>query len=397
MSDVPTRKARGEQLGAGLQSLVRTLQVLFFLLRITIIVIFVWLLFSGVFFVDEQEEAMLFHFGKLDSRVVDPAQGPTTVLTSGRWYWAWPYPIDTVTRVPAHKSVNVSTENHFSPPINTNATDAATAAIKTESLVPGQGGYLLTHDANIIHAQWTVTYRVGDAQKYYLNFYHDPEVSAKDRDISKQRGIEALIRDLLENAALAETRLWRAEDVIRGSRTVKDAKGEDVPETLRANVEKRLIALVEKLDLGIEVQQVNAKDPQPPLAVGDAFQRVSEASQTQDEVVRNAEAYAERQRRLAEGEARQIEQEAIAYRTRIVESLRADRKYFEAMLQEFRKSPDTVLTTLYTDTISDVLQQVRTKYVIHATDDGSQELRLQIGPAIAKPGSTANSTDTNGN
>jgi regulator of protease activity HflC (stomatin/prohibitin superfamily) len=220
MSDVPARNAGTEQLGAGLQSLVRTLQVLFFLLRITIIIIFVWLLFSGVFFVDEQEEAMLFHFGKLTPRVVDPAQGPTYVLTSGRWYWAWPYPIDTVTRIPAYKSVTVKTEGQFWPPINRNATSAAAASIRTESLVPGQGGYLLTHDANIMHAEWSVTYRVSDARKYYLGFYQDPPVSEKDRDISKQRGIEALIRDLLENAALTETSLWSAEDFYRGgSRT----------------------------------------------------------------------------------------------------------------------------------------------------------------------------------
>jgi hypothetical protein len=85
----------------------------------------------------------------------------------------------------------------------------------------------------------------------------------------------------------------------------------------------------------------------------------------------------------------------MAYRTRIVESLRADRKYFEAILAEFRKSPDTVLTTLYSDTISEVLQRVKTKYVIHASEDGNQELRVQIGAAIPKR-KRATDADTNG-
>ena len=136
MSEVPTRTEGTEQVGAGLQSLVRTLRVLFFLLRITIIIIFVWLLFSGVFFVDEQEEAMLFHFGKLSSRVISRDQGPTKILTSGRWYWAWPYPIDTVKRVPARSSVTVKTEEHFRPLSNRNATDLSKADIQTETLIP---------------------------------------------------------------------------------------------------------------------------------------------------------------------------------------------------------------------------------------------------------------------
>jgi membrane protease subunit HflK len=385
MSDAPARKHENEQAGAGLTSLVRTLQVLFLLLRVTIIVIFVWLLFSGVFFVDDQEEAMLFHFGKLTSRVVDPEQGPTDILTSGQWYWAWPYPIDTVKRVPARRSVTVRTEGHFWPPINRNATNAATASIRTESLVPGQGGYALTKDANIMHSEWSITFRVNDARKYYLNFYHDPEVAPKDRDITKQRGIEALIRSLLANAALAETSQWTAEEVIRSSRVVRDSKGEEVNETLRANVEHRVIALVERLDLGIEVQQVNLIDRQPPMATDAAFQRVSEAAQIRDEVVRNAQTYEVQETRRAQGEAREIIEQATAYRTRIVESLEADRKYFEAILVEFRKNPDTMLTSLYADTIRDVLEQVENKYILHTGEAGGQELRLNIGPQKPRP------------
>lgn len=384
MSEVPVRTDSSQTLGAGLESLVRTLRVLFFLLRITIIVIFVWLLFSGVFFVDDQEEAMLFHFGKLSERVIDPQQGPTKVLTSGRWYWAWPYPIDTIKRVPARRSVTVKTEGHFWPPINVNATDAATQSIQTKSLVPGQGGYLLTYDANIMHAEWSVTYRVSDAQKYYLGFYHDPEVAEKDRNIANQRGIEALIRDLLCNAALAETSLWRAEDVLRGSRTYKEEDGLEVSESLRGNVEKRMIKLVERLDLGIEVQQVNILDRQPPLAAKAAFQRVSEAAQMRDELVRNAQSYETDELKGAEGRAHQIIEEAAAYKTRIVESMQADRKYFQAMLVEFRKSPDTMLTALYAEKIRDVLAAVKTKYIIRTSPDGNQEVRIHFGPQIQR-------------
>lgn len=60
---------------AGMHALVQMLRVLFFCLRILIIFVFIYMLFSGMFRVDEQNEAMLFRFGALQSRVLEPGQG----------------------------------------------------------------------------------------------------------------------------------------------------------------------------------------------------------------------------------------------------------------------------------------------------------------------------------
>ena len=107
-NNTTTPQAAPEQeqhIDGGMQALVRMLRILFQGLRILIILIFVYLIFSGMFRVDDQNEAMLFRFGKLQKRVLDPEKGETPILTSGRWYWAWPYPIDWVKEIPAQKSV----------------------------------------------------------------------------------------------------------------------------------------------------------------------------------------------------------------------------------------------------------------------------------------------------
>ena len=110
MTTEPTHSPDGlEGAGAGLKSLVRMLQILFLGLRVLIIVIFAWLIFSGVFKVEDGREALLFHFGELQEKVIDPTQGPTPVLRSGHWYWAWPYPIDYVRTIPAQQAISVST------------------------------------------------------------------------------------------------------------------------------------------------------------------------------------------------------------------------------------------------------------------------------------------------
>ena len=168
MAMQPTHVPDGlEGVGAGLRSLVRMLQVLFFGLRILIIVIFVWLVFSGVFKVDDGKEALLLRFGELQKKVIDPTQGPTAVLRSGHWYWAWPYPIDYVRVIPAQQAVSVSTDDVFWPRTNPNEIEAPDpATLQNMPLVPGQDGYLLTGDTNILHAVWRLTYRVADAEKH---------------------------------------------------------------------------------------------------------------------------------------------------------------------------------------------------------------------------------------
>jgi hypothetical protein len=47
-----------------------------------------------------------------------------------------------------------------------------------------------------------------------------------------------------------------------------------------------------------------------------------------------------------------------------------------------------MLVALYSDTVRDVLSQVRTRYVIHGRGDGRQEIRLQIGPRPERPGAS---------
>lgn len=375
-----------EGMGEGVRALIRTLQVLFFVLRILIIGIFVWLVFSGVFYVDEQEEAMLFHFGKLQQKVLDREHGPTAVLTSGHWYWAWPYPIDWVKKIPAQKSITISTGDVFWPQINPNAIERPDASTAPNVLRPGADGYLLTGDTNIMHTVWNLTYRVTDAERYYLAFYDDSHAVdaevAKDKDEKRKRGAEAVIRDVLANAVLSEIATWPVENVL--TRMRETAPGSGVFENLQEQVRKRVEDKIAAIDLGIQVQQVNLIELQPPLATLDAFRKVADAAQARREQIDKAKAYAEEVIPKAEGEAYRIVDEAKAYKTRVVASVEAESTYFKAVLEEYRKNPKTMLVALYSDAVRDVLRRVETKYIIHARDDGAQEIRLMIGPEPEK-------------
>ncbi len=388
-----TVHAEGNEAPNGIQSLIRMLRILFLGLRLLIILIFVYLLFSGMFRVDDQNEAMLFRFGKLQTRIVDAERGESPILTSGRWYWAWPYPIDWVKEIPAQKSVTISTEQVFEPWLSAQVIQN-NKMVANNFLRPGIDGYLITGDTNIVHSKWDVNYRVINAEKYYLDFYDDDEVrddvpnnkgkeqpkSPTGEPMKRLRGTEAIIRNLLCNAVLAETAGWRIEDIIATTRTLPDGQVENIKD----NVEKRLIQLLDEVGLGVQVQSVNLVDLQTPTATMEAFHKVNEASETARALILKARTYADNVVLAAQGQAYQIVDDAKSYRTTIVESIKADSSYFETVLAEYKRNPETMLTTLYTDAVSQALSKAANKYVLHTTPNGSQELRLQIGQVPEK-------------
>ena len=179
--EIPTeRQSRDDGVDRGLQALVRSLHVMFGVLRVGIVIILVLALAQGMFYVKEHENAMLFRFGKLVSK-----EG-RQVLESGDWYWGFPYPIDDVKRIPAQRSVRILT-TQFWPRRDPNVLEGGDALDR--ELVPGLSGYLLTGDANIMHMLWALAYRVSDAKRYYLDFFHDPEPEPGTESPPKPKGM----------------------------------------------------------------------------------------------------------------------------------------------------------------------------------------------------------------
>ncbi|MFO7820893.1 MAG: protease modulator HflK [Lentisphaeria bacterium] len=360
--------------GRGAESVVRMLRHLFSALRILIVVVIVFTFFQGVFVVREQEQAMLFRFGRL------VAKDGEEILGSG-WYWAWPYPVDEVKTIPAERSVTLET-NHFwrrSDAARLRGEDQAAAG---EGLIPGRDGYLLAGDANIVHMVAKITFRITNAKKYYLDFYEGKtaDIGVTGTDMISSEAAEEVIRSCLENAILKETAAWSVDNVIKRSRAGGDqggmpGRGDYLSNAIQQRTEKLLV----EMDMGIEVEKVNLANVQPPAATADAFQQVNDAIQKQDTLLKSAQTYENRALNAAESTKARILVDAEAYRKRVLSSVQADLDYFKQVLGEYEDNPATMLVAIYTDTIRDVLRQVKERYIIHARKDGHQEVRLLLG------------------
>lgn len=374
-----------EEMGSGSRAFVHALGVFFVGLKYLIILIFVAACFQGVFFVREHEEAMLFHFGKLVRK--GPQKDP--ILTSGKLYWAWPYPIDEVKRIPARRPVTLTTR-HFWLKENPNQVDPGSAEVTTEAgtgLPPGEGGYALTGDTNIIHMQWSVVYTVRDASSYYLDFFSGEVVrtdSEGETTLTGEETAETLILNCLESAVLTEVASWSVDDVLYKARAGElSGQGDAQRELLTDAVQTRLEILLNELGLGVEVVQV-MMTPRPPTATLGAFREVNDAANEYRTELEEARSHEQRVIAEAEGKKSEILAAAKSYQTRVIASVEADAEYFRTVLKEYEKNPDTMLVALYSDTIREVLGKVGERYVIHS-GHGDQEVRVMLNPEPEAP------------
>lgn len=383
-----------EELNQGTQAVVKTLGFLFISLRVLIVVVLFMFVFGaffgfrnfgGFFHVDEHEQAMLFRFGRLVPVSVGGA--PTEVFGSGELHWRWPMPVDELKVIETQRPVVVETR-HFWPATSPNVIQGEIQASPEQGLVPGKDGYLLTGDTNIMHLAWTLTYRVDDPKKYYLRFNHQP-VGELDQgavvDI-RSRGVEVTVKNLLEQAVLSVVGGWTVEEVWLRSRQadpVLDMTVDRRRELLAESVRDRVESMIADLDMGIIVQEVSLVDIQPPQSCAQAFAAVNDAAQEYQKLRDAAQTYRTRALADARSRAAVIVADSEAYSRSLVASAEADASVFKEILERYRESPESVIVSLYTETLREVLEKVPDKFILHGGDN-EREIRLLLGPPMRR-------------
>ena len=348
---------------AGINALTKGLHISFVILSCTIAFMIIWYFtFGGYFTVNPQENIIVEHFGKAGS------------LYKEGWHWTFPYPVSKIIRIPVSKqTITLSTYWH----------KADIKAIKNEApagsntLAPGKDGYLLTGDANIIHTEWELIYTITDPMKYFLKCVCPPEpvqpdemlVNPETGKIIGTRGPRTLIQSLLEDEVIKITAGQQVDSALY-------KKSFDYMDYVKKALEKT----IDNWDIGVKVENVNLKSKTAPLNTVPAFQEVIEAEQQSATEKQNARAYAVTVEGEAESDASRIVADAKVYRIEIVANIESEQIYFKKILEEYKKNPKTVLISLYSDTITNLLENVKEKYILPESADGSHEVRIMLNP-----------------
>jgi membrane protease subunit HflK len=353
MSDHPHPQVPETQ-DAGSQALSEALRSSFVIVRIAMVALVVIIFAAGFFTVNPGEKAVILRFGR------PLGEGQKMLLSSGKLYWAYPYPIDEVVKIPISEIQKVnSTVGWYatSPEMEL----AGTEPPPGPSLNPAIDSYVITGDRNIIHTRATVFYHIEDPRAAIFGF------TAGTNHQFNLGGISNAVQNAVNSALVATAARFSVDDIL-----MRDVAG------FQDAVRQRVNDLVAREQLGVVVDQCQVQSI-PPRQLKDVFKQVIDARQNRDKVIQ--EALGEQNRILAQAgaAASSITNAAEAARTRFVSSVQSDAEVFTSLLPRYQSNPRLYLHTELAKIMPQILTNAqRTEFLPRRADGKPRELRLML-------------------
>lgn len=311
-----------------------------------ILVVFALFLAKSLFFtVPSQETAVIRRFGKPVTR------GESVFLEPGL-HWRLPSPIDEVVRVPLNEQQ--STVSSVGWYFMNEAERAAALARDYNppgklSLVPGRDGYTITSDANVLHIEATMRYRVQNPEAFAFDF--------SDADKLVQNALNsALFHASVEFTV--DAALDRKNDVIQSIQS----KAQDILDRMR---------------VGVTIEQLTA-NIEPPTELRTIFAQALTASQEYSQTIEQARGEVANLLARARGDKEAIIDAAEAESEGIVSSVEAEAGRFADLLDDYRADPRLLSSRLLYESVSTVYRRARDKFLFMDDAGAGGQLRLQL-------------------
>jgi len=284
---------------------------------ISVLVIIIFALFfvaTSFYIVDQAEEAVITRFGKYRETI-----GPGL-------HYKMPFGIDKTYLVNVK---NVQTQQFGFRTISSgiNSTYTGDMSIST----------MLTGDLNMVEIEWIIQYRIVDPFAWTFNVN---ERTQTIRDVS-----QSVINMLVGDRAIM--------DIMGFERSAIELLGADyMNETFKS------------YGLGINVITVKLQNTDPPLKVQEAFDDVNKAIQDRNRLINEGQQAYNEQIPRTKGEADKLVQIAEGYATERKNHAEGDVARFNAVYDEYRRSPDVTRQRLYYEMMEDVFKDGSNTIVI---------------------------------
>ena len=275
---------------------------------ILLLVLAVWGI-SGVFRVQSEELGVVLRFGK-HVRTVGPGLS-----------YHLPYPIESV-QFP--KALRVSTLNiGFALDDTPRRTRDGRRDIPEESL-------MLTGDENIVDVQFTVLWRIkpNGAADYLFNI----------------QNAEGTVKAVAESAMREVVGRSEIQPILTSK---KDRTEREVHE--------RMQETLDNYGSGIQIQQLQMGNVNPPADVIQSFNDVQNAKTELESLQNEAQTYANRVVPDARGRAAQILQIAEGYKQQAVAEAKGQSSRFLQVYEEYNKAKDVTRQRIYLETMERIL------------------------------------------
>ncbi|TWO66970.1 FtsH protease activity modulator HflK [Caenimonas sedimenti] len=277
---------------------------------IAIVVVVIWM-GTGIFIVQEGQQAVITRFGRYNATV------------GAGFNWRLPYPIERheVVYVTQIRSVDVGRDS----------------VIRTTGL---KESAMLTEDENIVEIKFAVQYRLSDARAWLFESKNPQEAVVQ----AAETAVREVIGKMRMDTALAEER-----------------------DQIGPRVRALMQVILDRYKVGVEVVGINLQQGgvRPPEQVQAAFDDVLKAGQERERAKNEAQAYANDVIPRARGAASRLQQEAEGYKSRIVSQAQGDAQRFKSVLTEYQRAPQVTRDRMYLDTMQGVYSSV-TKIMVES-------------------------------
>lgn len=287
-----------------------------------VLVIVIFICFSGVRTVKSGEVAIILRFGKLVGETREEQIHEPGLLL------AFPYIIDRIITVPTGSVMEQTVTTHYS---------------ETNISGVNNGGYVITGDQNIATISAKAKYSITDPISYAL----------KIADISN------IINAAVSNAMLEEAAQTEVNSILSDG---KDAFTEAVLKDAQYKLDK--------LETGITLGAIELTNVYMPLEVKDIYDKVNSAKVDAKTTSEMALKYRENLIPIAEAEANKRVSDANMEKSEKIANAKTDMLQFWGLLDEYEKHPDVVLTRVYNEKISQMISTIENVRLV--ADDGTK-------------------------
>jgi membrane protease subunit HflK len=288
------------------------------------IVLVLLYLFSGIYFVAPQQQAVVLRFG----RVVGPPLAPGI-------HYHLPFPIERIVKLKVLETKRLT--------VGIEMPDQFLGRSASETPIQ-----YLTGDQNIINLQMAVQFNIKDPAAYLF----------------QARDVTQLVARAVESAFTQTVAGHNVDSLLTtGKVEVQNATWQKSQQIL------------DLYHSGVALNSINIENVTPPAEVADAFREVASARADRDRIINEAHGYANDALAKARGEADKLLSEAASYRQQRINEAQGEAARFEKLIAEYSKAKDVTERRLYLETMEEVLPRIK-KVIIDS--NGSKSL-LELG------------------
>jgi modulator of FtsH protease HflK len=269
-------------------------------LPLVVAVLFVGWLLTGIYFVNEGEQAVITRLGRFD-RMTGPG---------AHWHLPAPFEARQVHNVTGQRSDEIGCDR----------------SARSTCLDPEEG-LMLTGDRNIVDIHFKVYYTISDVVDFAFNVRDPVDNNREENQGAVRQVVESAMREVVGRRQL-----------------------EAVITTDRAAVEQEVLQLAQQVltdyQAGVRIIQVQLLNATVPPEVFAAFNDVISANQDAETAVNNANR-----------DSARIVNEAQAYRERVIREATGEAQRFTSVYDEYRQAPQVTRDRLYMETMERVYQR----------------------------------------